>query len=218
MFGGAVHYRLIKKIAAIHLFVLALCAASSGRAEPAAMDKVFKYYQDLKTFDANFKQTKLLSQEKLELKSEGTLRVSLGHGLLYEIKSPGRLTVFLDQDKLEIHAGEGAAATVSRYALSGGEYSEKIAENLHELTALLAMNRQELAKTYEVTEDKATPGTLALTPKVARQFSRVVMVVEPAAWIKRIEIEERSGDRMVLDFEAPRPADAGWVKAWAKSG
>ena len=104
---------------------------------------------------------------------------------------------------------------MSRYALHGGEYSEKIAENLHELTALLAMDRVELAKTYDLTE---AAGVMALTPKVPRQFARVTMALGDASWIKRIEIEERSGDRMVLDFEAPRAADASWVEAWAKSG
>lgn len=179
------------------------------------MDKLFKHYQDLKAFEANFKQKKLLKQEGLEIDSSGRLSVALGTALLYEIKAPGRLAVFLDQDHLEIRSGEGAKATKNKYALKGGEYSEKIAENVKELTALLAMNRTELDKTYAVTEEH---GKLVLTPANPKQFVRVVMTLGTGDWIRRIDIEERSGDSMALDFEEPRPAGLQWIETWQKSG
>ncbi len=195
----------------IHGFV----AASAVLAEPAAVDKLFKHYQDLKTFEANFKQKKQLKLEGLELASSGSLHVALGKALLYEIKAPGRLAVFLDADNLEIRSGPGPKETRNKYALKGGEFSEKITENIKELTALLAMDRTELDKTYAVTEEQ---GKLVLTPANPKQFVRVVMTLGGGTWIQRIEIEERSGDSMGLEFEEPKATGTGWIETWQKSG
>lgn len=213
MLGGGRHFRLINICLAIHAFVAPTAALAQG----PLVDRIFQYYQGLASFEVDFTQSKTLRAEGITLDSRGALRVALGRALLYEIKAPGRLAVFLDDQALEVRSGVGAKATRSRYLLKGGEYSEKIAENLKELTALLAMNRAQLDQAYKVSEE---PGRLLLVPAVPKQFVKVVMTVEAGAspWIKRIEIEEKSGDQMALEFEAPRKSDARWIEAWQKSG
>lgn len=211
MMAAGLHFRLIKICFAIHGFV----AAATAFAEPTTIDKLFKHYQDLKVFEADFKQKKLLRQEDLELESSGTLHVALGKALLYEVKAPGRLAVFLDDQALEIRSGDGKKATKSRYELQGGAYSEKIADNLKELTALLAMDRAALDKSYTVT---AEPGKIVLTPVRPRQFVRVVMTLGSGLWLRRLDIEERSGDQMVLDFAEPKATGTQWIETWKKSG
>jgi outer membrane lipoprotein-sorting protein len=203
-------------------FISALMAAPSGllaapAGTPAAeIDKLFGYYQELKDFSAEFQQTKQLHEEGLELKSKGTLKVSLGHALLWDVQSPAKLTVFLDASTLRVHAGEGKTATDTVYDLKTSTYSEKLAQGLKELTALLSMNKDEVAKGYDVGAEPS--GALILTPKVPKQFARVRMTTASGKWIGRIEIDEASGDKMLLDFDAPRHAGTEWIGTWTKGG
>jgi outer membrane lipoprotein-sorting protein len=183
------------------------------------IDELFGYYQELKDFSAEFQQTKQLHAEGLELKSSGTLKVSLGRALLWDVEAPARLTVFLDASTLRVHAGEGKTATDTTYDLKTSAYSEKLAQGLKELTALLSMNKDEVAKGYDVAaEEKAGEApSLILTPKVPHQFKRVRMTVA-GRWIGRIEIDEASGDRLLLDFKPPQAAGTEWIGTWTKGG
>jgi len=179
--------------------------------EPALATQMYSYYQGLKDFSADFQQTKTLKVEDVELKSSGTLKVSLGRALLWDIKSPGRLSVFFDQSLLRIRSGEGATATTATYDLKTGNYSEKITANMRELTALLAMDKAAMADQYTVTADGQQ---LNLQPKKIRQFLQVSMRVAKAGWIASIKIAEVSSDQMLIEFAAPQKTDTKWIETW----
>lgn len=186
--------------------------ACGALAKPASLDGTFAFYQSLKTFTADFAQEKALKAEGRTLKSSGRLTVTLGDALLWEIQKPAHLAVFVDRAKLEVHSGDGKAAKVTTYDLKDAAYSEKLAENLRELTALLAMDRATLEARYTTTVEGAK---ITLTPKTVRQFSKVVLTQADAApWIAAIAIDEVSGDTMRLTFAKPAPGDARWSDAW----
>lgn len=221
----AFNHKFIQKFAAFQPFVCFLhlsfattlsAAPAQAPAPDARLDAIFEHYQSLKDFKADFKQVKQLTSEGLELKSNGTLTVSFGRALLWDVKAPGRLTVFLSPELLEIRAGEGARQTKNKYDLKSSAASEKIVESLKELTALLSMNREEVAKQYVVGSEGEA---LTLTPKKPRQFARVRMTPFASAnakapWIDRIDIDEVSGDKLLLDFDAPVKSDTQWIDAW----
>jgi hypothetical protein len=190
-------------------------AAAGGSSATARVDKVFGYYQDLRDFSADFQQVKVLRVEGMELRSRGTLTVSLGRSLLWNVTSPARMAVFLDGTTLQMRAGEGAGEKRTTYDLKSSGLSEKIADQMQELTALLAMDRVLLAKHYDLTPE---PAGLLLTPHKPRQFARVRMRLASGRWIDRIEIDEASGDRLLLDFAPPTKVDRNWTDAWNKAG
>lgn len=210
--------KFIQKFAAFQPFVLlfswasVLAAPATSPTPDARLDSIFEHYQGLKDFKAGFQQVKHLAAEDLELKSNGTLTVSFGKALLWDVQTPGRLAVFLSPQVLEIRAGEGSRQTKNSYDLTSPGHSEKIVESLKELTALLSMNRDEVAKQYTVGSDA---NALTLTPKVPRQFAKVRMIPETdGKWLDRIDISEVSGDTLVLDFDTPVKTDTQWIDAW----
>jgi outer membrane lipoprotein-sorting protein len=181
----------------------------------ADLDETFAFYRELRDFRADFQQTKRLESEGLELRGRGTLHVSLGKALLWDVVAPARLTIFLDDRQLAIRSGEGKAASETRYDLTKPGYSQKIAENVRDLAALLAMNHAEVEGRYTVKDEK---GTLTLTPKTPRQLARIQLHPSAGNWIQRLTIEEVSGDRLTFDFERPEKIDATWTAQWNKGG
>jgi hypothetical protein len=193
--------------------------ARPALAAASPVDRIFDFYRSLKTFTADFEQVKTLKAEGLTLKSSGRLTVTLGSALLWEIRKPAHLAVFVGRERLVIQSGDGAAQKTTTYALKAAAYSEKLAEGLRELTPLLAMDRAALEERYTVTDSYAPAHPtmqITLRPKTVRQFSKVDLVRADGydAWIESIYIDEASGDTMRLTFAKPVKGDASWADAW----
>jgi hypothetical protein len=176
---------------------------------------LFARYRRLGAFTADFKQTKELKLEGLTLKASGTLSVAMGRAVLWQIREPAPLAVFVDGRKLRIESGAGATAAVAVYDLKAAGYSEKIAESMRELTSLLSLDYDKVNESYQIAADG---GVVTLTPRKQHQFSKVRIVVKDGRTIARIEIDELSGDRLLLDFAAPKPTDTRWVDSWTARG
>lgn len=209
---------MISSVFARLALLVTLGGAFAGPRVEAAdgLDRVVKYYQDLKDFSAEFQQDKILAAEDLTLKGRGLLHVSLGRALLWEVVEPAPLAVFVGADQLKIRAGSGAARKDSTYDLKQGRYSEKLAASMRELTSLLVLDFTALRRTYKVTESATT---VTLVPLATHAFQSVVMTIADGHWIARIAITERSGDTLDLVFRRPvaAPSDQ-WIAAWTKNG
>jgi len=187
-------------LAALLLCPLAGAAASPPATEPAASALPVSPAAVLR---AGFVQERWLPGFRQPLRSEGELLLVRGEGLRWEVRAPFPSTTILQRGRLRLRDAEG------REQAPGAEAGAGLARLLQSLLeALLSADRKALAEHFVVEEAPAPrEGTWALVltpsdPLLAAAFRRIV--VEGAAQVERLRLEEREGAEVRLRFHDTR--------------
>ena len=163
-----------------------------------ALTRVTKARASIKTLQAPFKQTRVIGLLASEVKSKGKLTLVRPHRLRWELFPPDAVTYWIGPEGLAIANKEGVTK-VSR--ASAGRF----AAVLGDLLVMLGGDLKQLKKRYTLSvDDTGGRFVLTATPKakdVKKHITRLMMEAGEQLWsVKRIEIEERNGDRSIIRF------------------
>ena len=163
--------------------------------------KFFAQYEKFSSLKTAFIQKKIMPGLDITLEAEGTLTVKRPDTVIWEITKPGEMKVQLNKTTLSIISGKGKNQEVENWSLD--KLPSKISEKLFIMNLWLNFDPKGLYQQYEVFEIK--PYQFKFIPKrdIDTGFSSLEMHLHKNGYIKKLIIQEESGD--ILDYTFNRP-------------
>jgi hypothetical protein len=188
------------------LIPVLLLARPAAAAAPAEIDKIISYYKELKSFESGFRQTKKLETVGMELKGSGKLRVH-GPAVEWQVLEPAPLLVRISLEEISLtepSAAGTASPKTQTFSLKEGVAGNRIAASVRPFLELFSGNPAALKKQFLVTTQD---GGFALTPRDGDLPVEKLLVFPDAGgtYIARVQILEKSGDRITYEFAKPTP-------------
>lgn len=187
------------------LIAAASLAAASTLAAPARADdvgdtfaQIKKAREKIKTMVAAFSQERTIGLLSSTVKSEGELTLVRPDKLRWELKSPDAVVYWITPEGFAFSTASGGA-NVSKTA------AKKFGDVLSDLLIFLGGDLDKLKARYDFSVPSRTDGvTLRAIPKT-EEVKKIVKSLELSVaadlWtVKKIVIEEKSGDRSVITF------------------
>jgi outer membrane lipoprotein-sorting protein len=183
---------------------LALAAAFTRSAEVRADDvddtfaEIKKARDKIKTLVASFSQERTIGLLSSTVKSEGEMTLVRPDKLRWELKSPDAVVYWITPDGFAFSTANGGA-NVSKTA------AKKFGDVLSDLLIFLGGDLDKLKTRYDFSIPSKKDGvTLKAVPKT-EEVKKVVKSLEFSVasdlWtVKKIVIEEKSGDKSVITF------------------
>lgn len=183
-------------------FPLILFAAQRIVPEKEVSEKL-AFYQKLKELKTTFHQVKTLTSLKMELKSEGEMRLKRPDEVTWIVKKPSYSEVRLVSHEIKILSGEGKEQKTQNVTL-GKETDPNVSRAILSMMAWMRMDIPEIVRTYTLFE----VGDLKYRcePKDRDQaiFEALVFQLHPKGHVKELTIEEKSKDTIRITFETPQ--------------
>lgn len=182
--------------------VLAAGALASvpARADDVAdtFAEIKKAREKVKTLVATFTQERTIGLLSSTVKSEGEMTLVRPDKLRWELKSPDAVTYWITPEGFAFSTANGAA-NVSKTA------AKKFGDVLNDLLVFMGGDLDTLKSRYDFTVPSKKDGvTLRAIPKT-EEVKKIVKSLEISVgadlWtVKKITIEEKSGDKSVITF------------------
>jgi outer membrane lipoprotein-sorting protein len=191
----------VLSLAFIHVFAWA--GSSSGSpVSVEALKKALAKYQNVKTLDVDFHQTKTIKDMKGgKLESSGHLRVERPARVLWKIVRPEPLNVTLDAEKIVITGSDGSTETFK----AADAASPRDRRNLEDMLNWLKLDAVAISSSFNVMRLNAT--TLVFEPKhEGAAMKKLEMSLNPKGDVRELKFLEASGDEMTLSFGQPKIA------------
>ena len=180
-------------------------AASVTLGAPARADDVTDTFAEIKkarekvkTLVATFTQERTIGLLSSTVKSEGEMTLVRPDKLRWELKSPDAVTYWITPEGFAFSTANGSA-NVSKTA------AKKFGDVLNDLLVFMGGDLDSLKTRYDFTVPSKKDGvTLRAIPKT-EEVKKVVKSLEISVgadlWtVKKITIEEKSGDKSVITF------------------
>jgi hypothetical protein len=153
----------------------------------------------------DFKQLKILKDLRVEIPSEGRLKLKGREQVIWEVTKPSLVRLTFDHKTIKIESGEGADYSVQTLKASDIPKGKE-SKNIAALEAWLQMDARALSKKYLVTS--TGPSTLRFTSKELEKssFRSVEMNLTSSGHLERLHIAEGSGDEIDIRFGTPTVA------------
>jgi hypothetical protein len=189
-----------------HLLILPFIGALllSGVAKAAEVDqnslsKHLKEYQAIQRLESTFKQTKSFKDLKLKLKSEGQFTLDRIHKkVIWHIKKPADLKVTMTDDFITTkEEGRKDEQTLKLSELGNG----RLAQSMGMLVSWLEMDASKLIRQYSVFELADRKFRFVPKDKGLSPFEALEMQLNGKGLVEHVEISEKSGDHMSIDFQ-----------------
>lgn len=179
--------------------VVGASSAVVGRDELA---KSLRFYQTILEFEAPFKQIKHLKEMGVDLKSEGRLDVERPDRVSWEILKPSHVEVTIDKTEVRMTSGEGADKSEHRFQLSELP-KDKGAGGVGLIMPWLLLDAERIAADYKIT--KVDDKTFRFQPRTSSKlFEQIEIVLAPTGFLRRLTLNESSGDFLEITFESPK--------------
>jgi hypothetical protein len=192
------------------LFLIALLtqgaslSARSAVAVPVTEQELaakLRFYAKIGTLETDFHQVKVLKELGMEMKSEGRLTLKRPDSVVWEVTKPAPVKVELGRAGVRITNGEGASARVENFPTAEMP-KEGSASSLHDLVAWLRLDAHALSTQYAIA--KTAPDHFIFTPKKPGPFRTMEMDLSQDGHLKKLVLNEATGDQMRLTFAKPR--------------
>ncbi len=157
-------------------------------------DEIKKAYAEIKTLEAQFNQRIFISSLKKERDSKGEFFFKRQKGFLWRYKTP-KVQYFLYDGKF-IWQGEDDKPFVTKNKIdkekTGGTFFDLV-EDIAKIDELITLKEQKIEGNFEV---------LQLIPKKDGTVLSAKIWIDGQKWIKKIEIQEFTGNINVIEFTA----------------
>lgn len=200
------------------LFFLVLIAillqTQTGQTEPAPktgrvvtekeLADSLRMYQSIASLDVTFKQTKILKNLDLQLKSEGRLQIfRTQHRIIWQIFKPSPVVVQLDQKEIRIESGVGKDLQKQVFKISDAP-SDKATQSIRSLVTWLNLDATALAEQYSIFALKTKAYRFIPKEKSISPFQGLDMYLAEDGQLNRLVMNELSGDSLDIEFGKPR--------------
>jgi len=135
------------------------------------------------------------------INSEGHFKVTRPRHLSWQVVKPSSILVSMDDTEVKIVSdGETQAYKVSDLP------TDSIAQSLRGLRALLDLDAHELYLHYDVFSDTNVKDGFKFVPKKGEgsPFKSLLMSLDHSGYVRKVEIEEISGDDIKIEFGLPK--------------
>jgi outer membrane lipoprotein-sorting protein len=191
------------KMQCIWSFLLVpLCWALAAAETPVdlqTLQKALKSYQSIDRLDVDFKQTKILKDINLELKSEGHLTVKAPDQVEWKILKPEPMTVTLEQQKITIKSASG---TQSYQQAENPSAQDR--ESYATLLTWLKLDAGAIAEKYTVTALGKNRYRFVAKDPHEPMIKALEMDMGSDNHVHQLVFDEVSGDQMRLAFGKPK--------------
>jgi len=183
---------------------LALSATSAFTTESLADDvsdtfaEIKKAREKIKTLVASFTQERTIGLLSSTVKSEGEMTLVRPDKLRWELKSPDAVVYYITPEGFAFSTANGGA-NVSKTA------AKKFGDVLSDLLIFMGGDLDKLKERYELTVPSKKDGTTLHAKPKTEEVKKIVKSLEISVatdnWtVKKITIEEKSGDKSVITF------------------
>lgn len=187
----------------IRLFILLQAALFLNAADvtksvnSAELAEKLKQYRSIATISAPFKQKKTFKDIDMVLKSEGQFELSrTSKTVTWQVLKPSPLKVILNGVEVKM-IGPESTQTFKISEIGG----DKAMKSLTSLVAWLELDAEKLTRDYGVSQ--LGPDKFRFVPKTDT-FGELDMQLNPKGFLTKLEIHERSGDKLEIDFGTPK--------------
>jgi outer membrane lipoprotein-sorting protein len=163
-----------------------------------------RQYQSILSLEATFKQTKTLRKMDVHINSEGHFKVTRPRTFLWQVTKPSPISISMDDQQVKIVTnGEPQVYKLSEIP------SGSAAQSLKGLMALLNLNAPELSLHYDVFAEPSSDEQYQTTKFIPKKgdgspFKELIMYIDKAGFVRKVEISERSGDSIRIEFGLPK--------------
>jgi outer membrane lipoprotein-sorting protein len=156
-------------------------------------------YASISKLEATFNQTKTIKEIGVVIKSEGRMTLSRPGKVTWEVTRPSRVKVVLDEKEVRIESGSSSDANAQVFPV-GGAVSDEVGGKMAEVLAWLRLDADRLYDDYSVTS--VGPNQFCFTPKerLKSLFGELKLTLGKEGVVRRLEIKEKSGDLLEIDF------------------
>lgn len=186
----------------VSLLLLSSLAASAPVKAPGSVDALLAQFAEQKGFEARFVETKTMAMLSSPLKSEGKLYFAAPDRLLRVVEAPHAAKVLVTTKAVTMRAN----GRTQHLDLAG---RPEVRALVSSLLSLFSGDTAALKAAYAVDYTPKPDGSwkLALKPKDERLSKLVTAMVfdGEGRGVRRITIEEASGDRTVTEITDPKP-------------
>lgn len=185
-------------IATLSLAATTLSAGARAGDVDDTFAEIKKAREKIKTLVASFSQERTIGLLSSTVKSEGEMTLVRPDKLRWELKSPDAVVYWITPDGFAFSTANGGA-NVSKTA------AKKFGDVLSDLLIFMGGDLDKLKARYDFSVPSKKDGvTLKAVPKT-EEIKKVVKSLELSVaadlWtVKKIVIEEKSGDRSVITF------------------
>jgi outer membrane lipoprotein-sorting protein len=183
---------------------LTLAAASTVSPEARADDvddtfaEIKKAREKIKTMVASFSQERTIGLLSSTVKSEGEMTLVRPDKLRWELKSPDAVVYWITPEGFAFSTASGSA-NVSKTA------AKKFGDVLSDLLIFLGGDLDKLKARYDFSVPSKKDGVILKALPKTEEVKKIVKSLELSVaadlWtVKKITIEEKSGDRSVITF------------------
>lgn len=158
-----------------------------------------RLYKGYRGFETKFNQVKFIKSMNVRLKSKGILTVQKPHKVLWQITEPSKMTVKIDDKRLEMTSGSGKEASTQKVDIGNIPSAMK---NMATLSTWLRMDANELARDYRIS--KTSDVQFTFEPREEGMFTSFEMTLTPKGHLKSLTIHEKSEDSLQIEFELPK--------------
>lgn len=193
---------LLRRSFLLASLALAAAVSTSGPARADDVDDTFaeikKAREKIKTMVGTFTQERTIGLLSSTVKSEGELTLVRPDKLRWELKSPDAVVYFITPDGFAFSTPSGSA-NVSKTA------AKKFGDVLSDLLIFLGGDLDKLKSRYDFSVPSKKDGVvlkaIPKTEEVKKIVKSLELTVAADLWtVKKIVIEEKSGDRSVITF------------------
>jgi hypothetical protein len=172
-------------------------ANAASTVSEQSLEKELKFYRDLNRLDVDFTQRKEIKSMDLKIESQGHLTLLRPEKIvIWEIKKPSPVKVTLTPTAITMESN-GDKQVFKQSEASSNEGAQGVAA----LMAWLNLDAHQLSSDYRITETGKE--TFLFEPTSAKApFKKVEMKLNRQT-LKRMVMEEISGDRLEITFGKP---------------
>jgi outer membrane lipoprotein-sorting protein len=193
---------LLRRSFLIATLTFAAVSAAGGGARADEVDDTFaeikKAREKIKTMVASFTQERTIGLLSSTVKSDGEMTLVRPDKLRWELKSPDAVVYWITPDGFAFSTA-GGGANVSKTA------AKKFGDVLSDLLVFLGGDLDKLKTRYDFSVPSKKDGVVLKAVPKTEEVKKIVKSLELSVaadlWtVKKIVIEEKSGDRSVITF------------------
>lgn len=182
------------------LFALpAFVGAASTSVTKPELEKALGFYQSIKRLEVDFKQTKILKDIQLELKSEGHMTMILPDHVQWKILKPEPMTVDLEQQKITIRSSAG-----NQTFSQADNPSARDRKSFSTMLSWLKLDASAIMSQYDVQRPAARRFRFVAKDKDEPLLKSIELALTPAGHVATLLFQEISGDEIRLEFSKPK--------------
>jgi hypothetical protein len=191
----------------LHRYIWILFFIASGVCKNAVIDEkelsqVLGMYKAIAKMEVPFHQVKKLKEINLPLSSDGILKVQQPD-VIWEIKKPSHLVVFLTPQQIRIESGDGTEK--STQVIHRGDLGQgKESQSLQSLVSWLQMDAHQLSQEYAISRLANQEYLFEPRAKAVSPFEKLQMTLSSKKYVQHLTLFEKSGDSIEISFGEPK--------------